>query len=496
MLKTIQLSFQLFLIAVLGSIFLGNILRDSMSMAFLLIIVFLLGLQLYIYIPQKISYVLLLSFFLWAFGGSYYSSLHYTKISTKLEQSQKYLGLYNDFQAEVGDVYRRAEFYDEYFIEISKIEKERFADPIWGLVRFPKNFHLNVGEYISFSGKMYELEDFDGFAYKDFMLSRDIYFSLSSTNFERIWTSKKWIHYYMRHYREILLDRIWSLYPQEEAIFLGGILFWARENIPKELKEDFNNSWLTHFIAVSGFNITLCIIFVTALFGFLPIFPRIFLVVATIIAFSFFVGLWAPVVRAAIMGIIAYVLSQYGNKSHNFILLLFTALVMTLWSPFALNYNVSMHLSFLAVIWILYTQELWKKLCVFLPEIFSIREAFVLTLAALSFSLPVMIFQFWQVSLFAPIANIAVTWTIPLAMLVGALSLLSDVISPFLGQMVGFIAWILLYYDIQMVHFFWNLEFALIRFDFWAYKNIGQIVYFIILTYILFLYHSRKKKVS
>jgi predicted membrane metal-binding protein len=39
-----------------------------------------------------------------------------------------------------------------------------------------------------------------------------------------------------------------------------------------ELKTDFNNSGLTHFIAVSGFNITILIIFLTYI---LKIFPSI-----------------------------------------------------------------------------------------------------------------------------------------------------------------------------------------------------------------------------
>lgn len=90
---------------------------------------------------------------------------------------------------------------------------------------------------------------------------------------------------------------------------------------------------------------------------------------------------------------------------------------MTIFNPLALSYDVSLHLSFLAVIGIMYTQEILKKLFHWVPSVFAIREALVLTLAALSFSLPIMIFQFGQVSLLAPLANIAVTWSIPLAMI-------------------------------------------------------------------------------
>jgi len=51
-------------------------------------------------------------------------------------------------------------------------------------------------------------------------------------------------------------------------------------------------------------------------------------------------------------------------------------------SPLILNYDVSFHLSFLAVIGIIYTQSFWKKIFHFLPETLAIKEAFVLTLSA------------------------------------------------------------------------------------------------------------------
>jgi len=117
------------------------------------------------------------------------------------------------------------------------------------------------------------------------------------------------------------------------------------------------------------------------------------------------------------MGVIAYIFLQSGRNIRNITLLSFTAVCMVLYSPLSINYDVSLHLSFLAVIGIIYTQDFFKKIFFFVPQTFAIQEALILTLSALSFSLPIMIFQFGQVSLFAPIANIAVTWTIPLAML-------------------------------------------------------------------------------
>jgi competence protein ComEC len=103
---------------------------------------------------------------------------------------------------------------------------------------------------------------------------------------------------------------------------------------------------------------------------------------------------------------------------------------MIILSPFSLNYDVSLHLSFLAVLGIIYTQKFFDNLFNFLPNFLEIKTAFVLTLSALVFTLPIMIFNFGQVSILAPFANIAVTWTIPIAMLFGFISILVHFVSP------------------------------------------------------------------
>ena len=90
---------------------------------------------------------------------------------------------------------------------------------------------------------------------------------------------------------------------------------------------------------------------------------------------------------------------------------------MVFLSPYILNYDVSFALSFLAVFGLVYAQDFWKKIFYFMPEVLAIREAFVLTLSALTFTLPIMLLNFGQVSVLAPLANVAVTWTIPIAVL-------------------------------------------------------------------------------
>jgi competence protein ComEC len=84
--------------------------------------------------------------------------------------------------------------------------------------------------------------------------------------------------------------------------------------LPQELKTDFNNSWLTHFIAVSGFNITILIVFLTYILKYLPISIRIITITCAIGLFTILVWDTAPVVRASIMGLIWYYILMSGRQ--------------------------------------------------------------------------------------------------------------------------------------------------------------------------------------
>ncbi len=175
-------------------------------------------------------------------------------------------------------------------------------------------------------------------------------------------------------------------------------------------------------------------------------------------------------------------------------LLIFTAWVMILFSPYSINYDVSLHLSFLAVLWIIFTQDFYKTMFKWVTEILAIKEALVLTFAALTFTLPLMLFNFWQVSILSPFANISVTWTIPIAMLLGFISIIVYFFSPVLWEIIWFFTWILLKFDMVMVDFFWNLGFSVFKYDFGIYKNEFLILYFITSVFMLLFFNANKKE--
>lgn len=432
----------------------------------------------------------LIGIFLACLLGLIYASYHFSHVEEKEHFFSRYDGVYISYRWEVHSLHKRSEFYDEYVMQLQALaHKEIVPEKSYHILRVPKNFTMYPGDSYEYMGTLRIPQDFNYFSYTRFLQAKNIYFRVSTNNLEKLSENTQTLSYRFFHFREYLLTRIHHLYTLDEWSFLAGVLFWAREGISQELQQNFNISWLTHFIAISGFHISLCIIFMSALVSFFPMYVRIVLMCLAIWGFAVFVGLWAPVVRAAIMGILGYIFLQKGSTVRNISLVAFTAVCMTLISPLSLLYDVGLQLSFLAVIGIIYTQSWYKKIFSFLPEILAIQSACVLTFSAFTFVFPLVFFQFWQISLLTPLANIAVSWTVPIIMISWALSLLVDAFIPWFTYIFSFPAWLLLKFDITMVNFFWTQSWAIIESNAWEYALYFQLIYLSVVLYILLYIH-------
>jgi len=463
----------------LWGVFIYNILENYVLWTIVLLFLIILFLNFYFW--MKTYFIRFIFSILWLSLWMIVSFINIYSIEDTLILLEPYFENESELKLEVLDTHKLSEFSGEYKVKLVAINKSIISEKINGLIKIPSNFTINKWDIIIAREKLKSIENFDpDFNYKKFLYSKSLFFKIKANSIHNVWHNKQnFILQKIDSTRKILLESIYKLYPEEEAIFLGWILLWARENLPQDLKDDFNASGLTHFIAVSGFNITILIVFLSYILKLFPVIIRTIVVTVFIILFTLLVWDAAPVIRASIMGLLAYYIMVSWRNSHNLALLLFTACIMVLFSPLSVNYDVSFHLSFLAVFWIIYTQNFWKKLFYFLPETLAIREAFVLTLSALVFALPVMIFNFGQLSIMAPLANIAVTWTIPLAML------FVDFVSHSAWTFIAYITWVLLAWDIKVVHFFGGLDWAVIKYNFWVWKYSLEILYFLVIIFII-----------
>lgn len=463
---------------------------NSLLVLLFLVVLFLL----FIIIRKKYIFLLILSvlsFGIWIC----ISGINLETIKQKENILKQYYDNKNhDLIFEIKNINKVDDFNIEYVAKLIQIWNKKINKNIWNTIKLSINNDIKKGYIIKTNSKLYEFKDFNDFSYKKYMLSKNLFFSSNIYSYETINIIKiNKIEQSIIDLRKLFIRTIYKIYPKEEAVFLWWILIWARESVPKELKQDFNNSWLSHLIAVSGFNITILIIFLTFLLQYFPVIFRVVIITLSIVFFTILVWDTAPVIRASIMGLIWYYVLLSGRKWNILSIILLTLVIMIIISPLSLNYDVSLHLSFFAVLWIVYTQKPIDKVFSFLPNILEIKTAFTLTLSALSFTLPIMILNFGQMSILAPFSNIAVTWTIPLAMLLGFSSIIVHIVYPLGGIIVWYFAWILLKWNIMVVHFFWKLEWSIIKFDFWIYKYHLEILYFLVLIFLIIWFREKEE---
>ncbi len=475
--------FIFFSISYLVWIFINNVLLNVINSFIVLLFIVVLFLLFYIFKKKYLS--IMIFSIIWFVFGVFLSNYMLIKMQKNMVFVENFKNKV-DIVVSIMSTKQINNDYKVYLWKVEKIQGKKVDEFIVSEVFTRWNYKLIKWDVIKFKSKIYTYKNSSNFKYKNYMLSNNIYFKTYPYSFEKISDSKiNIIEKNTIKLRENLLKIIKKIYPKEEAIFLWWILLWAREELPKGLKTNFNNSWLTHFIAVSWFNITILIVFFSVFIKGFPTYIRLVTIVLAISFFAYLVWINPPVLRASIMWIIWYFIISFWRNSYNLSVILLTAAIMVSISPLSINYDVSFHLSFLAVLWIIYTEEWFEKVFYFVPKTMEIRTALSITFAALSFTLPVMIFNFWQVSILAPIANVLVTWTIPIAMLLGFISILAYSLFDWLWIFIWFFTWLLLKWDIWVVNTFWSSKFAVFKVDFWVYSWYYEMIYFIILVFII-----------
>ncbi len=264
--------------------------------------------------------------------------------------------------------------------------------------------------------------------------------------------------------------RLNLIFSDPYGAFMAGLILGSRKGIDQELMSNFNLTGLTHIVAVSGFNITLVIVFVSNLLFFLSQKWRIVFSAFFVILFILLVGATAAVLRAAIMGVIGLLALFYGRPYFVTNALIISAFFLVLFSPLVLIYDIGFQLSFLATAGLIYFSPILEPYLAWLPKRLLIRESLVMTLSAQVFALPVILFNFGTFSLVSPLANLLVLPLIPFAMLFGFAAVLTSLLNFQLAVFCGFLGFMILKLVIFWVNLFASFKWAVIdleNFGFW-----------------------------
>ncbi len=247
-----------------------------------------------------------------------------------------------------------------------------------------------------------------------------------------------------------------SLSP-EKASFMSGLILGDTSGFTKEFREKLSLTGTSHLVALSGYNVA---IIIDAIGWALSkrVSRRTFfgLTVLIILGFVVMTGAEASVVRAAIMASLLLLANQIG-RMHNFRnALALTAVVMVVANPRILVWDLGFQLSFAALLGLTYLAPALRKLLRAKdePGILDWRKNLFATLSAQLAVLPILLNSFGVISALCLITNILLLSAIPITMFFGFAVAFTAVLSGFLARILGWLAGILLAYELTIIDWF------------------------------------------
>lgn len=257
--------------------------------------------------------------------------------------------------------------------------------------------------------------------------------------------------------RNSLISNLNEVLPPRHAALMSGLLFGERAEFTDEFKDAMQKSGTTHIVALSGYNIAIIGITLSAMLSYVVGRRRAFY--ASFIAIPAFVimtGAEASVIRAGIMGMIL-LLAERQSRLYSFRnAVVLTALVMLLINPRILVFDLGFQLSFAALLGIVYLYPLFRKRFNISGRegVLGWRRNLFQTLSAQLAVAPIILTSFGYFSPTALFANVLILEFVPITMLFGFLTAVLGFFSFSVSLVLGWLTSIFLSYEIFIINLF------------------------------------------
>lgn len=353
-------------------------------------------------------------------------------------------------------------------IETRSLETSRDRVSIKILVTVPRYPEYKYGDILEIKGILQEPPVFEGFNYKNYLkkdgilaviyypetklLKRGEYNSLISFSFSKVLI-----------FKEKLKQSVFSLLPSPQNHILIALIIGDQGSLSEDFKNKLNISSLRHIVAVSGFHVVILSSVSMSLFLSLGFRKKLALYLSLLFIFLFVLvtGLQVSAIRAAIMGSLSCIAPLLGRKSQSIRSIFIAAMALLSLNPFLIFYDIGFQLSFLAAMGIIYLSSSFNKWLKLIPnQYLDMREILATTLSAQIFTMPILVYNFGQLSLAAPLANILALPVITWAMVAGFVFAIIALILPVFGLILSFIPYFLITYFIKIVEIFSNPLFS------------------------------------
>jgi len=375
-----------------------------------------------------------------------------------------------------------------------KVKTDNFNSTV--LVTTSRYPEYNYLDKVEVTGKLQTPMETEEFSYKNYLLKDHIYSVMYFPKIEL--KSKASPDFYRYPVSAVYMGILWvkdemrksirnNFLPPHSSI-LEGVILGNKSAVSQDLKDKFRITGLSHIIAVSGMHIVILSSIVMYFLLLLGLWRNqaFYGAVTFILIYVALVGLPSSAIRAGIMGMIYLLGQKLGRQTMSSRIIVLAGILMLLFNPLLLFYDIGFQLSFLAVLGLIYFEPLVRNFIKFLLNKFlrlnlqkkyeNLLMLFSVTLAAQIFTLPIIIYNFGNISFISPLTNMLILPVIYYVMLFGFLSSLIGTIWGSLGWLLSLPCYFLLSYVFWIIDIFSKP---------WAYKIVSNVSWIWIFVFYL-----------
>ncbi len=373
-------------------------------------------------------------------------------------------------------------------------------EDIFSKNKIPGNF-FEAGDKISMKGRLSEpngARNPGEFDYEKYLNIHNIYKIFYVNDLRQVQiVSKHNLNYFEQYIlipiKIFVLKTIDKSYSGDESAYLKGLITGERNDISKEMKENFVNAGVMHLIAVSGLNVAYIIISVSLILTFLriPAIPKLIITIAFLIFYCLFTGSTASIIRASIMGTLVLISISIERKIIFYNIIGVAAMLILIYDAKQL-FDPGFILSFSAVISMAVFLNVFEKILLTPIREMNIRgkkitiillALFLTSLAAQIGTIPITCLYFSKISIVSLIANVIAVPLANLSLAIGFFQMFVAAASDYLSSVISETNVLLLYLQLSFIKWCASFEFAYFRVNDFSLLNI--ISYYSILALLI-----------
>ncbi|MCE9585384.1 competence protein ComEC family protein [Candidatus Nomurabacteria bacterium] len=322
------------------------------------------------------------------------------------------------------------------------------------------------GDEINFSGILEKPENFltdqgKEFDYVNYLRKDGIFYVMQYPKIEILSRDNgNFIKSILFSAKEKFLEKMNMAIREPESLLMGGLILGERSSFDQAMRQKFIDTGTIHIVALSGYNVTIVAEWIMKAFAFLPRNFGFGMGILGILLFVVMAGGQSTAVRAGMMASLALIARATGRTYDIARALVLAGVIMILFNPYILVYDVSFQLSFIATVAVIFVSPKMEKYFYWITKRWGLRDVVCVTFSAYVFVLPFILYKMGNLSIVALPANIMILPFIPITMIFGFITGFAGLIWHILALPFGYISYLLLHYELSTISFFSHLPFA------------------------------------